>query len=121
MRTINLTLVKFIGCNCVIISTTELLLDTHFYEFLLKKILSKYRLKTNKEFFDVDELDIEMIFSFFNELNQQCDTEEKLLKYIQLNHPEYICKKRIYRSDNSNSSNKPKRKHRELFVDTSNL
>jgi hypothetical protein len=38
--------------------------------------------------------DIIMIFNFFSELNQILDTEEKLLKYIQENNPEYLNKKK---------------------------
>ena len=58
-----------------------------------------------------------MIFNFFSELNKFLDTEEKLLKYIQENNPEYLNKKRIYKTD-SFSDEKPRRKI-GLYVDTS--
>jgi len=45
-----------------------------------------------------------MIFDFFSELNKILDTEQKLLKYIQENNPEYLSnKKRIYKTDNSST------------------
>jgi len=58
-----------------------------------------------------------MIFNFFNELNeQQFDTEEKLLKYIQEHNPEYLNKKRIYKSDNS--SDEKSRIKKGIYIDT---
>lgn len=105
-----------------IIYTTNELLDCYFYEYLMKQILKNYRIKPNKEMFDVYENDIKMIFDFINELNIIFDTEEKLNWYIQNQHPEYFKKRKYVKSETSSSSNKPKRKKkRYLYVDTSNL
>ena len=102
-----------------IIYTTNELIDCYFYEYLMKQILKNYRIKPNKEMFDVYENDIKMIFDFINELNIIFDTEEKLNWYIQNQHPEYL-KKRKYVKSETSSSDKPKRKRSKvLFVDTS--
>ena len=102
-----------------LINKTNILIDTYFYEYLLKLILKNYRIRTNKEMYDVDNDDIEIIFNFFNELNNTFDTQEKLNLFIQKCHPEYNNKKRKYIKIESSSSDKPKRKRRRLFVDTS--
>ena len=101
-----------------VIYTTNILTDCYFYEYLMKQILKNYRIKPNKEMFDVYEDDIKMIFDFINELNTIFDTEEKLNLYIQNQHPEYL-KKRKYVKSESSSSNKPKKRY--LYVNTSNL
>ena len=83
----------------------------------MKKILSNYRLKSNKEFFDISEDDIQMIFDTFNYVNKIFNTPDKLNEYIKNNYPEYLNKKRIYKTDSS-SDEKPRRKI-GLYVDTS--
>jgi len=101
-----------------IVYTTNELLDCYFYEYLMKLVLKNYRIKPNKEMFDVYEDDIKMLFDFINELNAIFDTEEKLNWYIQNFYPEYL-KKRKYVNTNSSSSDKRKRKRSKgLFVDT---
>lgn len=104
-----------------IIYTTDTLIDCYFYEYLMKQILKNYRIKPNKEMFDVYEDDIKILFDFINELNTICDTEDKLNWYIQNQHPEYFKKRKYVKSETSSSSEKPKRKRRRtvLFVDTS--
>ena len=105
--------------DIVILYTTNELIDCYFYEYLMKQILKNYRIKPNKEMFDVYENDIKMIFDFINELNIIFDTEEKLNWYIQNQYPEYF-KKRKYVKSETSSSDKSKRKRRKgLFVDTS--
>ena len=107
--------------DIVIIYTTDTLIDCYFYEYLMKQILKNYRLKPNKEMFDVDETEIHMIFNFFNELNAILDTVEKLNWYISNNYPEYLKIKKYIKSVSS-SNEKPKKKKRKfLYVDTSNL
>jgi len=102
-----------------IIYTTNELIDCYFYEYLMKQILKNYRIKPNKEMFDICEDDIIMVFDFINELNKIFDTEEKLNWYIQNQYPEYL-KKRKYVKSETSTSDKPKRKKRKgLFVDTS--
>lgn len=104
-----------------IIYTTDTLIDCYFYEYLMKQILKNYRIKPNKEMFDVYEDDIKMIFDFINELNTIFDTEDKLNWYIQNQYPEYLKKRKYVKNEISSSSDKPKRKRRRkgLFVDTS--
>ena len=119
------------GCD---IDITNELLDCYFYEYLMKQILKNYnmsqhsetkvaldRIKPNKEMFNVDNEDIEIIFNFFNELNNQFDTTEKLKWYIQTHHPEYFNKKRnIKNTESSSSSSKKKlKKCRGIYVVTS--
>jgi hypothetical protein len=102
-----------------IIYTTNELLDCYFYEYLMKQILKNYRIKPNKEMFDVYDEDIKMLFDFINELNSKFNTEEKLNWYIENFYPEYL-KKRKYVKSETSSSEKPKRKKkRVLYVDTS--
>ena len=104
--------------NCEIVYVTNTLLDTHFYEYLLKNILKQRRIKSNKEFFDVDEFEIKMIFDFFNELNLIFNDEIKLNNYIQHNYPEYLKKRKDFKNDLS-SSDKKFKKRKGIYVDTS--
>ena len=48
----------------------------------MKLVLKNYRIKPNKEMFDICEDEIKMLFNFFNEWNTIFDTEEKLNWYI---------------------------------------
>lgn len=121
--------------NIEVIYTTDILLDTYFYEYLLKKILKDYRIKTNKEMFDVDEVNIKLIFDFFNELNLLLNSEIKLNFYIENQYPEYSKKRKNIKnelssgdslSSNNNISTqkkytKNKKIKKGLFVDTSCL
>lgn len=129
--------------NINVIYTTDILLDTYFYEFLLKKILKDYRLKTNKEMFDVDIGDIKLIFDFFNKLNLVFNSEKKLHFYIENQYPEYLKKRKSIKTSISSSSSsssssidthssnnniptqknhtKNKKNKKGLFVDTSCL
>jgi len=69
--------------NCFVIYTTDTLLDTYFYEYLLKQILKKYRVRKDREFFDVYDDEIKEIYETFNYINLILDTEEKLNNYTQ--------------------------------------
>jgi hypothetical protein len=104
--------------SIVIIYTTNELIDCYFYEYLLKQILKNYRINSRKEMFNVDESDIKMIFNFFNELNNQFNTIEKLNLYIQTHYPEYLKKRKCIKNESSSSSEKPKKKKKGLYVDT---
>lgn len=116
-RISNLQTSLFIDCE--VIATTNQLVNCKIYEFLLKKILKEYRIRTNREFFNIDYSTIKEIYETFNYINSILDTEEKLNWYIQKFYPEYL-KKRKYIKSETSSSDKPKRKKREgLFVDTS--
>ena len=103
--------------DCEIVYHTEELVCCKYYEKLLETILSNYKVNPRREFYYISKEEIIMIFNFFSELNKFLDTEEKLLKYIQENNPEYLNKKRIYKSDSS-SDEKPRMK-KGLYVDTS--
>ena len=105
--------------NCVVIYTTDTLLDTYFYEYLLKQILKNYRVRKNREFFNVHDDEIKEIYETFNYINSIYNTSEKLNNYILNNYPEYLKKRKYVKSETSSSSNKPKRKRNGLFVNTS--
>ncbi len=105
--------------DIVIIYTTNELLDCYFYEYLMKQILKNYRIKPNKEMFDVYDDDIINIFDFFNELNSKFNTDDKLNWYIENQYPEYLKKRKYIKSESSSLSNKPIRKRKGLFIDTS--
>lgn len=63
---------------------------------------------------------IKEIYETFNYINSILDTEEKLNNYVMRNYPDYYYKKRKYiNCETTSSSNKPKRKRKGLFVDTS--
>ena len=101
--------------NCEVIATTNQLVNCKIYEFLLKKILKEYRLRTDREFFNVDYSIIKEIYETFNYINSILDSEEKLNNYIKINYPEYYNRK-----NETSSSEKTKRKKKKgLFVDTS--
>jgi hypothetical protein len=104
--------------NCFVIYTTDTLLNTYFYEYLMKKILKNYRVRKDREFFNVHDKEIKEIYETFNYINSIFDTEEKLNWYIQNFYPEYLKKRNYVKSEFSSSSDKPKRKRKCLFVDT---
>lgn len=108
--------------DCEIIATTDKLVNCRMYEFLLKKILKEYRVRTDREFFNIETDMIQEIYKTFNYMNSILDTPNKLNNYILNNYPEYF-KNRKYVKSESSSSDKPKRKKQRkgLFVDTSNL
>lgn len=107
------TLQTSLFIDCEIISTTNQLINCKIYEFLLKKILKEYRVRNDREFFNIDLETMKEIYESFNHINTILNTEEKLNNYIMNNHPEYYNKKK-----ETSSSNK---KRKGLFVDTSNL
>ncbi len=107
--------------NCFVIYTSDTLLDTYFYEYLLKITLKKYRVRKDREFFDVYDDEIKEIFETFNHMNTILDSHKKLNLYIERNYPEYFKKRKYYKNESSFSSDdKLKKKRRKaLFVDTS--
>lgn len=116
-RISNLQTSLFIDCE--LIATTNQLVNCKIYEFLLKKILKEYRLRYDREFFNVEIDMIKETFETFNYINSIQDTDQKLNDYIKRNYPEYYDKrKRIYDYNSSSSDEKPKQK-KGLFVDTS--
>ena len=80
--------------DCVIVYCTNELVNCKIYKYLLKKILKDYRIRKDREFYDVNSCDIKEIYENFNYINLILNTEEKLNEYIKNNHPEYFNKKR---------------------------
>jgi hypothetical protein len=117
-RISNLQTSLFIDCE--VIATTNQLVNCKIYEFLLKKVLKEYRIREDREFFNVEIDLIKEIFETFNYINSILDTDEKLNNYVMRNYPEYYNKKRKYIKDEISTIDKQKRKKRKgLFVDTS--
>jgi hypothetical protein len=84
--------------DCEIVYKTETLLNCNYYEYLLKKILKDYKLRKNREFYNITENEIILIYDFFNELNRELNTHDKLLEYIKKTDIKYykkIIKKKI--------------------------
>jgi hypothetical protein len=114
--------------DCEIISFTDILINCKIYEYLLKKILCNYRIRKDREFFDIEPEEIKEIFESFNYINSILNTEKKLNEYMINNHPEYYkkSKKRLYSEfclSNSESFNdeNPRKKLKGLYIDTSCL
>ena len=110
--------------DCEIISYTNELVNCKIYEYLLKKILNNYRIRKDREFYNVEPEEIKEIFNNFNFINSILNTEEKLNEYIKNNYPEYFKnpKKRTYSqmcSLESSSDKKKLKRRRVLYVDTS--
>jgi hypothetical protein len=107
--------------DCELIATTNQLVNCKIYEFLLKKILKEHRLRSDREFFNVDIETIKEIYETFDYINSILNTEEKLNEYMERNFPEYFNKKRnIINTESSFSSSKKKlKKCRGIYVDTS--
>ena len=61
--------------NCNVNCTTDMLIDCYFYEYLLKIILTKHRLRNDREFFDVEKDEIIEIYNVFNYVNKILNTE----------------------------------------------
>jgi hypothetical protein len=123
-RVSNLQTSLFVDCE--IVCFTDILVNCKIYEYLLKKILKKYRVRDDREFYNIEQDEIKEIFENFNYINKILNTEEKLNEYMKNNHPEYVrlSKKRLYSemcsSNSSDSSNKKKVKRRKgIYIDTS--
>ena len=116
--------------NCEIVYQTNELVCCKYYEKILEKILSPYRINPKREFYYITEEEIKLLFDSFSELNQLLNDEMKLLKYIQENNPEYLLDKKRNNYESSScsrhiankvglSSDKPKnKKQKGLYVDT---
>jgi len=111
--------------DCEIISYTNELVNCKIYEYLLKKILNNYRIRKDREFYNVEPEEIKEIFNNFNFINSILNTEEKLNEYIKNNYPEYFknSKKRTYSqmcSSESSTDKKKLKRRKGLYIDTSN-
>lgn len=105
-RISNLQTSLFIDCK--IIATTNELINCKVYEYILQKILNEYRLRSDREFFNIDVDTIKEIFETFNYINSVLDTEEKLKNYITNNYPEYFYSSKKIKS----------KKTKGIFIDT---
>lgn len=103
------------------IATTNQLVNCIIYEYLLKKILKEYRIREDREFFNVEIDLIKEIFETFNYINSILDTDEKLNWYISNYHPEYFNKKKYIKINTSSNEKTKNKKRKFLYVDTSNL
>jgi len=122
-RICNLQTSLFIDCE--IIAITGQLVNCKIYEFLLKKILKEHRLRSDREFFNVDIETIKEIYETFDYINSILNTEEKLNEYMERNFPEYFNKKTNRKNTESSSSSsslsskKKLKKCKGIYVDTS--
>ena len=122
-RISNLQTSLFIDCE--IIAITGQLVNCKIYEFLLKKILKEHRLRSDREFFNVDIETIKEIYETFDYINSILNTEEKLNEYMERNFPEYFNKKTNRKNTESSSSSsslsskKKLKKCKGIYVDTS--
>ena len=107
--------------DCEIISYTEPLIDCKIYEFLLKKTLKDYRVRDDREFFNIDHYEIKKIYETFNYINSILNTTEKLNIYIKNNHSEYFSKKRNKKNISDSTDSSVIKKKTKIFIDTSNL
>lgn len=105
--------------NCEIVYQTNELICCKYYEKILEKILSPYRINPKREFYCITEEEIKLIFDFFSELNNQLSDEQKLLKYIQENNPEYLLDKKRKYSEHLLNNKPKKKKQKGIFIDTS--
>jgi hypothetical protein len=78
-RISNLQTSLFIDCK--IVYQTNELVNCKIYEYLLKKILKDYRVRNDREFYDIESDEIKEIFENFNYINSILNTEEKLNEY----------------------------------------
>jgi hypothetical protein len=74
-------------------------------------LFKQYRVRTDREFFDIDKSDIKLIFYFFNDFNNILDDEIKLNNSIYLYCPEYFKKRNYY-----NSSSNDKLKNKKVYI-----
>jgi hypothetical protein len=118
-RISNLQTSLFIDCE--LISKTNQLVNCKIYEFLLKKILKEYRVRDDREFFNVEIDIIKEIFETFNYINLILDTDEKLNNYIENFYPEYLKKRKYIKSEKKLYPiyNKKKlKKKKAIYIDT---
>ena len=84
-------------------ATTNQLVNCKIYEFLLKIVLKYYRIRDDREFFNVDIDLIKEIFETFNYLNSILDTDEKL-RSVQFLISHTIVLDQEIRSDSQNTT-----------------
>jgi hypothetical protein len=115
-----------------ILYESKILEDKFFYEYLLSKLLFKYRYALNREFYEIELKDFITIIQSIDTLNKLYNTPELLREFICNYDREYYNKrfgkenpivivnpivKEIKKLNYCYSANKNKK----LFVDTSSL
>lgn len=72
-----------------ILYESETLIDKYFFEYLLSKILYKYRYRKDREFYDIESSEFIQLTKTIELINKMNDTEEKLLDFIKNFDNEY--------------------------------
>ncbi len=76
-----------------ILYESDTLVDKFFYEYLLSKILYKFRYRKDREFYEIETNDFIQFISTIEVMNKLYNTEEKLIDFIQQFDNEYYQKR----------------------------
>ena len=104
--------------DCEIECYTNNLVDCRFYESIIHFLLKKYRLRKDREFFEIEASEVKEIFKTINLINTILDTEEKLNEYIENNYPKNIKREK---SSESSEVKRHRKKKKGIYIDTSSL
>ena len=80
-----------------ILYESDTLIDKLFYEYMLSKILYKFRYRKDREFYEIETNDFIQLISTIEIMNRLYDTEEKLLEFIKQFDNEYYRKRFGYK------------------------
>jgi hypothetical protein len=107
--------------DCEIVNTTDDLQNPYYYEYLLKKLLTEYRYRINREFYNVEPELIQEIFNVFNMMNRMLNTETMLNNYIEKYDNEYY-QRMIYKNKICIEINDSivKRKYNKMSIEINN-
>jgi len=72
-----------------ILFESNILMDKYFYEYMVSKLLYKYRYSSNREFYKIDVEDFQKIISMIETINRLYNNEESLLEFIKNYDLEY--------------------------------
>lgn len=72
-----------------ILYESETLIDKYFFEYLLSKILYKYRYRQDREFYDIEPSEFIQLTKTIELINRMNNSEEKLLEFIKNFDNEY--------------------------------
>ena len=81
-----------------ILYESNTLIDKFFYEYMLSKILYKFRYRKNREFYSIETNDFIQLVSTIEIMNRLYNTEEKLLEFIEQFDNEYYKKRFGYKN-----------------------
>jgi hypothetical protein len=107
-----------------ILYESEILQDKFFYEYLLSKLLFKYRYKSNREFYQIDTTDFISISNTIETINKLYNSSELLLEFIYNYDTEYYNQrfgKKILIENKKKNYSFTKKKKQKIFIDTSSL